>query len=302
MILVLLLAIAAERGPSAPPSHLHDGGPEGPPSAIAQAKAPTVGDTIWLERRVNTPAGAEVRAPTWTPEDGIALLGRPIIRTEGSATIVAWPAVAWTSGSHSISIPGPVVIRADGVTDSLPSETQTLVIASVLPDSVPVEKLPPQPESGIVFERVTSPWPVLVSLLIATLLFAPFAWWWRRRGPPAANAPATVYPPVWPLSEWNEAGEGRAVAAVASRTLRSTLVRLLPGTPPGLVTSRLIRIMHEQRPQWPVGEISRVLIALESAQFDAPPPSKMLALASEAEELRLTVEGLGAKPPAVAPA
>jgi hypothetical protein len=60
--------------------------------------------------------------------------------------------------------------------------------------------------------------------------------------------------------------------------------------------------MHEQRPQWPVGEISRVLIALESAQFDAPSPSKMLALASEAEELRLTVESLGAKPPVGTPA
>lgn len=260
-----------------------------------QRRGPTVGDTIWLERRVEAPPGAEVRAPAWSPEGNIALLGRPIIRTEGGTTIVAWPAVAWTAGSRTIAVPGPVVIRADGVTDSLPAENQTLVVASVLPDTVPVEKLPPQPEAGIVFERITSPWPVLVSLLAATILFVPFAWWWRKRGPVAASTPATIHAPVWPLSEWSEAGEGRAIAAVASRTLRSTLVRLLPGTPPGLVTSRLIRIMHEQRPNWPNGELSRVLIALESAQFDAPTPSAVLALASEAEELRLAVEAMGKK-------
>jgi hypothetical protein len=260
-----------------------------------QRPIPTVGDTIWLERRVQTPPGAEVRAPAWTPEASIALLGRPIIRSEGETTVVAWPAVAWTAGTRTIAVPGPVVIRADGVTDSLPSENQTLVVASVLPDTVPVEKLPPQPEAGIVIERITTPWPVLVSLLAATILFLPFAWWWRRRGPTAPHAPAAVHAPVWPLSEWSEAGEGRAIAAVASRTLRTTLVRLLPGTPPGLVTSRLIRIMHEQRPNWPNGELSRVLIALESAQFDAPPPAAVLALASEAEELRLAVESLGAR-------
>lgn len=260
-----------------------------------QAHIPTVGDTIWLERRVQTPAGAEVRAPAWTPADGIALLGRPVIRSEGGSTVIAWPAVAWTAGSRTISIPGPVVIRADGVTDSLPSESQTLVVASVLPDSTPVEKIPPQPETGIVLESVTSPWPVLVALLAASLILAPFAWWWRKRGPSTPPVVASTHAPVWPLSEWSESGEGRAVAAVASRTLRTTLVRLLPGTPPGLVTSRLIRIVREQRPSWPVADLSRVLESLEAAQFAATTPSAVLALASEAEELRLAVEGLGVK-------
>lgn len=267
-----------------------------PSSAVAlQAATPTVGDTIWLQRRFETPAGAEVRAPAWTPEEGISLLGRPILRSEGRTTVISWPAVAWTAGTRTISVPGPVVIRADGVTDSLPAESQILVVASVLPDSTPVEKIPPQPEAGIVLEQITSPWPVLVALLAATLLFAPFAWWWRRRGPTAAALPAAVHPPVWPLSEWSEAGEGRAVAAVASRSLRTTLVRLLPGTPPGLVTSRLIRIVREQRPAWPVAELARVLEALESAQFSAATPAAVLALASEAEELRLAVESLGVK-------
>ncbi len=270
------------------------GGPEGPPSAI-QSRIPTVGDTIWLTRRVNAPPGAEVRAPAWTPEEGLALLGRPVIRTENGATLISWPAVAWSAGTRTISVPGPVVIRADGVTDSLPSETQTLEVASVLPDSTPIEKIPPQPEAGIVLERVTAPWPVLVATLLALVIIVPLAWWWRRRGPVGSAALATVHPPVWPLSEWSESGEGRAVAAVAARNLRTTLVRLLPGTPPGLVTSRLIRIMREQRPAWPIADLARVLEALESVQFSSATPAAVLALASEAEELRLAVETLGVK-------
>ncbi len=260
---------------------------------LLQAHAPTVGDTIWLERRVQLPPGAEVRAPAWTPEDGIALLGRPVIRAEGGATVIAWPAVAWTAGRHVVSLPGPVVIRADGSTDSLGSETQTIMIASVLPDSTPADRIPPQPEAGILMQRVTSPWPVLIALLVAAVLFLPFAWWWRRRGPAVTAVVAPIPVPVWPLSEWSEAGEGRAVATVAARTLRTTLVRMLPGTPPGLVTSRLIRIMVEQRPNWPVEDIGKVLRELEAAQFSAASPGQILALASEAEELRLAIESLG---------
>jgi hypothetical protein len=273
---------------------IRPGGPGGPPSAI-QSRIPTVGDTIWLTRRVTTPPGAEVRAPAWTPEEGLALLGRPIIRTEGGTTVISWPAVAWTAGRRTISVPGPVIIRADGVTDSLPAEAQVLEVASVLPDSTPIDKIPPQPEAGIVLERITSPWPVLVAVLAALLIIGPLAWWWRRRGPVAGAAPGTVHPPVWPLSEWSESGEGRAVAAVAARNLRTTLVRLLPGTPPGLVTSRLIRIMREQRPAWPIADLSRVLEALEAVQFSSATPAAVLALASEAEELRLAVESLGVK-------
>ena len=114
--------------------------------------APTVGDTIWLERVVETPAGAEVHAAQWIPAEPIGLLGRALIRREGSRTIVSYPAVAWRAGRIQVDIPGPIVIRADGTTDSLPVESRTLTVASVLPDSVPAEKLPVQPQAGIVVE------------------------------------------------------------------------------------------------------------------------------------------------------
>lgn len=256
---------------------------------------PTVGDTIWLERAVETPAGAEVRAAPWSPADPVGLLGQPRVRKEGNRTVVAYPAVVWRTGRVQVEIPGPIVIRPDGTTDSLPVESRILNIASVLPDTVPAERLPVQPEAGIVVQRVTTPYPVLVALLVAALLLAPLAWWWLRAGPPMPGfAPPSQATPV-PLEEWNEAGEVRAVAAVAARNLRAEMLRHLPGMPQGLVASRLMRVVTEQRPGWPVDDLGEVLGALESVQYASTSATDVVMLAHRAETLRQQLESQPAK-------
>ncbi len=263
---------------------------------LLQQSPPTVGDTIWLERTVETPPGAEVRAAQWTPAEPMGLLGHPVIRRVGGQTVVSYPAVAWNAGTINLQIPGPIVIRSDGTTDSLPAESRTIVVASVLPDSLPPERLPVQPEAGIVIERVTTPYPVLVALLIATLLFVPLAWWWVRTGPtmPAFKTPADLVLP--PLAEWSEAGEPRAVAAVAARSLRYAMLSQLPGIPQGLVSGRLIRVIEEQRPNWPVQEIGNVLRALEAVQYSATTHGEVVLLAEKAAELRKQLEESATRP------
>jgi hypothetical protein len=190
-----------------------------------------------------------------------------------------------------VLVPGPVVIRGDGTTDSLPSEPRSVTVASVLPAGQPLEQIPLQPEAGLVDERITSPWPVLVSLLIAALLLAPLAWWWLRRGPAMALTRPAQPELVVPLTEWSEAGEGRAVAAVIARELRATMFMQLRGLPPGVVTERLLRIIAEQRPAWPAQEVSQVLLALDAAQFAAHSPAEMHRLAEQAASLRRQLEG-----------
>lgn len=261
---------------------------------------PTVGDTIWLERSVETPAGAEVRAAQWTPVEPMGLLGHAVMRRIGTRTVVSYPAVAWAAGTLRVKVPGPIVIRSDGTTDSLPAESRTLVVASVLPDSIPPEQVPVQPEAGIVAERITSPYPVLIALLAAILILAPLAAWWFRRGPPMPAFKTPTDRLVPPLAEWGEAGEPRAVAAVAARSLRAVILGQLPGVPQGLVASRLIRVVEEQRPNWPADEIGTVLRALEAVQYSAAAPSEVLALAERAGALRKRLEPGPAKGTAAA--
>ncbi len=256
---------------------------------LLQAGLPTVGDTIWIERTVTLPAGADVRPADWTPEGDIGLLGRPVLRRVGGEVIVAYPAVAWSPGSHTVVIPGPVVVRADGRTDSLAPESRTLQVLSVLPADTAPERLAVQPEAGLVSQRITAPWPLVTFLLIATLIFLPVRWWWFRRGPPMPALTPDASATVPPLAEWSEAGESRAVAAIAHRELRTAMLGQLPGVPAGVVDSRLVRIMEEQRPGWPADEVATVLRALQMAQFSDGGQGELLVLAARAEELRARI-------------
>ena len=262
---------------------------------LLQAGLPTVGDTIWIERTVPLPAGADVRPAEWVPDGDIGLLGRPVVRRTGGEVTVAYPAVAWRAGTHTILVPGPVLVLADGRVDSLAPESRTLQVMSVLPADTAPERLAIQPEAGLVSQRITEPWPLVTFLLVATLLFLPFRWWWRRRGPPMPDPAPVTLATTLPLDEWDEAGESRAVAAVAHRALRSAMLGQLPGIPAGVVDSRLMRIVEERRPQWPAAELATVLRALEVAQFSDAGQGESLALAARAEELRgRIVAGAGA--------
>jgi hypothetical protein len=258
---------------------------------LLQGSAPTVGDTIWLERSVEVPAGAEIRAAPWNLDGDLGLLGQPLIRREGSIATVAYPVVAWTAGTHTLLVPGPVLIGRDGVTDSMVAEPQTIRVASVLPADRPPDQLPVQPGAGLVQERMSTPWPLLAVLALLGLVLAPVVWWWRHRGPPMVAPRPAVHGASPPLAEWAEAGESRAVAAAASRSLRGVITSHLPGVVPGLVTSRLIRLVQEQRPAWPAEEIATVLRALESAEYADRPVAEVISLADRAAVLRRRLEG-----------
>lgn len=257
---------------------------------LLQAAPPTVGDTIWLERAVTAPAGAEVRAAPWSPAGPIGLLGRALLRQEGAVTIIAYPAVAWSAGRHVVSVPGPIVIHPDGTTDSLPSQSTTIEVASVLPAGVAPDSLDVQPETGILAQRVTTPLPLVAALLLAAGVFVPLRWWWQRRGPPGGTPRLSAIPVSPPLAEWSEDGEHRAVAAVAALELRRVMVGRLPGVQAGIITSRLIGIVAEQKPGWPAEEIATLLRALDSAQFAEAPGAEVVELAERAARLAARLE------------
>jgi hypothetical protein len=178
--------------------------------------------------------------------------------------------------------------------DSLPGQAVTLRVASVLPRPATDTTLQPQPPADFVPQPATSPWPVLIFLLLAIAILTPIHWWWRRRGTPGRK-PAGAQPAGLaraPLERWADAGESRAVAAVATARLRHARAGRLPGALTSLDTEAVLDHVARQRPDWPVADLGLVLRGLDQARFGTGALPDALQLARRAAELepRLTRE------------
>ena len=250
-----------------------------------QAPAPTVGDTIWISRTVAAPAGVTVRPADWDAPEPIERLGAPVLSPRGDSVTIAYPIVVWRAGPLAVELPGPLLLRAGGPTDSLPTETVTLRIASVLP-TVPADStLAPQPRADFVPRTSATPVPLLVLLLIAALLLAPIHWLWRRRGHPRPRPTLPLPGPDHaPLDRWADAGETRAVASVATARLRGLIAARMPAAHVGLDTESLLQVIGG-RADWPLAELGDVLRSLDEARFGHTPFPDAIGLARWVDEL-----------------
>jgi hypothetical protein len=262
-------------------------------AAQAPTGAPTVGDTVWVTRTVELPAGRTVRPADWQPEDPVELLGPARVTVRGGSADIAYPVVIWRTGPQTLEVPGPLVLAPEGAVDSLPPARVTLEVASVLPAGVADSALSPQPRAGFVPLTDTSPLAPLLWLGLAALLLLPLHWWWRRRGRPRAHPlAALVEPATLPLERWADAGETRAVAAAATARLRTAIATRLPGASTALDTESLLSHVASARPDWPLPELGDVLRSLDEARFGDLHFPDPVGLARWADELepRLTAE------------
>lgn len=254
---------------------------------ILQRALPTVGDTIWVTRSVDLPPGRTLRAADWEASDPVELLGPPrITQGEGRAEI-AYPVAIWRTGTHTLQVPGPLLLAGDGTVDSLGGQTVTLSVASVLPRPATDTTLRPQPAADFVPRPSTTPVPLLVLLAVAIAIVVPLRRWWRRRGKPLARPRGLEPggPAVAPLERWADAGESRAVAAAATTRLRLALVAGLPSALPSLDTEAVVAQIAEQRPTWPVKELADVLRQLDRTRFGTGALPDAVALARRAAQL-----------------
>lgn len=246
-----------------------------------QSRQPTVGDTVWITRTVAVPSGGAVRPSPWAPSGDVEALGPPRVTTRGDSAEIAYPAVAWLAGQHTVEVPGPLLLLAGGGVDSLPPQRVTLTIASVLPAGAEPAALKVQPPTDTVRRDDRTLRPVLLLLLAAVLGLVPLHWWWRRRGkalPPAAPA----RPPALPLARWNDLGESRVVLAAATAALREALARGAPTTRDHPDSRSAVEAARRERPDWPADEIQAVLAALDQARFTPDAVADASALADDA--------------------
>jgi hypothetical protein len=255
-------------------------------TGLPQHPPATVGDTIWVTRSVELPTGRTLRAADWQAADPVELLGPPrVVIGEGRAE-VSYPVAVWRPGTHTLDVPGPLLLAADGGVDSLPAQVVTLTVASVLPRPATDTTLRPQPAADFVPRPATSPIPLVVLLVLALVILAPLHRWWRRRGKPVRKTDLTrVGEATPPLELWADAGESRAVAAAATARLRLTLAARLPGALPSLDTDMVLDHVAEQRPDWPLDELGDLLHQLDRTRFGTGTLPDAVALARRAAEL-----------------
>jgi hypothetical protein len=250
----------------------------------------TIGDTIWVTRSVELPPGRTLRAAEWQAADPVELLGPPRVTIGDGRARVSYPVAVWRPGTHTVEVPGPLLLAADGGVDSLPGEAVTLDVASVLPRPATDTTLRPQPAADFVPRPTTSPIPLIVLLLLALAILVPLHRWWRRRGQPVRQtepAPGGEAPP--PLERWADAGESRAVAASATARLRLTLAARLPGALASLDTETVLAHIAAHRPNWPLTELGDVLRQLDRTRFGTGTLPDAVALARRAAALEASL-------------
>ena len=251
---------------------------------LLQAAAPTVGDTIWVTRTVRVPAGARLRAADWQPAGDVELLGSSRVTHRGDSTEVAYPLVVWLPGSRSVAVPGPTILAPNGRVDSLPPETLTLLVSSVLPTSRADSALLPQPAADIVPRQERTVLPPLLLSLAAFALLLPVHLLWRRRGH-SLPLPMSAAAPPPPLPRWADAGEYRAVLAVVMARLRGRIAALVPDAHSALDSEACLAVLRERRPAWPHAELADLVRALDEARFAPMTFTDALGLAQWAAQL-----------------
>ncbi|MGH7519741.1 MAG: hypothetical protein ACREMI_00535 [Gemmatimonadales bacterium] len=260
----------------------------------ATPAAPTVGDTIKLERTIAAPAGWRVRAGR-LPSGAVAepLSDAVIIPSGSGGWTVRYVVVAWGPGEIALDMPPLWRLGPDGSADSLAGGTATFRVASVIPDSVrsPV----PQPSLGPLRLQRASPIPVLAAVLLAAgallLLIG-----WRRRAPRLGiEESALTLDAEVPDQRWLGAGEPKAVAARATHQLRSAVARAVPSAHEALSTTECLVAVEHAWPNAPLRDLRELLQALDQVAFATAHGVDVAPLAARARALARELGGNGSR-------
>jgi hypothetical protein len=256
---------------------------------------PTVGDTIRVERTIETPAGWRVRAGKLDQYGDVEQLGEPGVMARPAGWAVRYLLVGWKAGSVTVGMPALWRLGPDGSTDSVPGGSVTLRIASVIPDTVTAPQ--PQPSLGILRLGRPSAIPVMVAVVLSVgLLFGLIAWR-RRASRGVVDDSALANDAEIPDQRWLAAGEPKAVAARAARRLRHALARAIPDAHEALSTTEVLAAVERARPDAPLRDLRELLHALDQVAFATVHGADVASLAARARAL---ARGLSPKGESVA--
>ena len=250
---------------------------------VTAPHAPTVGDTIRLERELVVPAGWQLRVGKLESTEALEPLSDPVILRSPGGWVVRYDVVAWKPGAHRLTLPPIWRLGPDGRADSTAGGVASFGVSSVIPDSLrdPSPQGPLAPLRQVHRNAV----PPLAALGMATaLLVAGIAM--RRRRPRSLGArPQVPVEREVPDARWLAAGEPKAVVARATWRLRTALARTVPEAHPALDTAECLAVVERARPQAPIRELRELLDQLDQVAFASAHGTDIAALAALARRL-----------------
>jgi hypothetical protein len=193
---------------------------------LLQGSPTTIGDTVYIERAVGNVGGALVRPQAWQLGPVGRELGPAEVRWDERGAVVRYAIVLWYPGEHRLTIPGPVLVRRDGRSDTLAASTARVRIESVLPANQRRSSLAPKPAIRAVPLAAETPLYAIILLGLAGIGVGITAYRWRRRGrvpPRRLRRPAAPTPEL--LERWTAEGEYRAALHAWSRMIGRRLAR-----------------------------------------------------------------------------
>ena len=87
------------------------------------------------------------------------------------------------------------------------------------------------------------------------------------------------------MMRWVAAGEGRAVASVATARLRQRIAALVPEADRALAVEECLEVLAQKRPQWPLRDLGELMQGLERARFAPAVPGDIAILADRVDML-----------------
>ena len=256
---------------------------------VISPRAPTVGDTVVIERMVVVGPDARLRPQPLGSSLLIEPLADPVVQRAGRGAMVRYTVSLFEPGRHAVEMPSVEVLYRDGRVDQIPPDTAWITIAATLPgaDSLP----PPRPSRPPLARYPTRQLPL--ALLVGLVTLSAGAWAVgrrrRRREPPPSSPPRAGGPA--PLARWINAGEARAVAAIASERLRERLAALEPRASRTLASGECIAALEEARPEWPMRSLSELMLSLERARFAPAVASDVAILLTQVDALLADLGG-----------
>ena len=245
----------------------------------------TVGDTVWIIRRVTTRANVQARIEPLVDDDAILQLSDPRASFAEGILGIQYTVAAFLPGTLAVAMPDAELLFPDGRSEFVAGDTAWIVVTSVLTDSTAT----PRAVLGPIASTERRLWPLF--LFVSVVGGSTVAWGvLRRRGPPMGQGVLDEEHevPDPPVDRWIAAGEGRAAATYVTDRVRRALATLVPDVTRHLDTEAVVAVLERDRPDLLVSDIALLLSDLDRARF-APASSDAFVEVVDRSEALLQV-------------